>query len=96
MEQRGLHCPRGGIFLPSLPLGCFCPRISRQRMTGARKKPSRRVKLGSVGADLPKVQRQHRARELGKLLGQVRCTRLVFLRGHSSKEWKVPGWLSCV
>lgn len=33
--------------------------------------------------------------ELGKSLKHVRYTRLVFLKGHSSKEWKVPGWLFC-
>lgn len=33
--------------------------------------------------------------ELGKSLKHVRCTRLVFLKGHSSKEWEVPGWLFC-
>lgn len=57
----------------------------------ARKKPSKRVNLESAGAELPKVQRQQRAGELGKSLKQIRYTRLVFLPGHSSKEWKVPG-----
>lgn len=32
---------------------------------------------------------------LGKSPKHVRCTRLVFLKGHSSKEWEVPGWLFC-
>lgn len=48
-------------------------------------------KAGVCGAELPRVQRQHRAGELGKSLRQIRCTRLVFLPGHSSKERKVPG-----
>ena len=66
MEHRGLCCPRGSIFLPSLPVEYFCPRISRQRMTRARKKPSKRVKLEPAGAELPRVQRQYRAGEVSE------------------------------
>jgi len=64
-------------------------------MTRDRKKPSKRVKLESAGAELSRVQRQHKAGDLGKSLKKIRYTRLVFLPGHSSKEWKVPGWLFC-
>lgn len=90
LEPWGLPVGQKGLHLPSQPsCGIF---VSKDFQAEG----DRASKMSSERAELPSVQREQRTGELGNSSKTIRCTRLVVLFGHSSTEWKVPGWLFCV
>lgn len=82
---------QNSIIFPSLSCGVT---LSKDFQAEAYQEQEKAIKLSQAKVFWDRTTKSAQG-ELGKSLKHVRCTRLVFLKGHSSKEWEVPGQLFC-